>query len=184
MAGPDSTPRDHPAAGRWTALLLAAAIGGCANGYVDVASRLDAGDLAQLASATQQALENNKVGQSSNWVNEANGHLGTVTPTRTFKAGETPCRDFQQTATVEGQTIFAYDTACRTGDGSWRSKNFGSLSQAIRDGDYRRPGYPRRYGYYDPWCRWPYHDPFCDPWYGHGYYGYGPSMRLGYWRRF
>jgi len=161
---------------RLAVLALAAALAGCANGYVSVSDRLDASDLALAASATQGALENNKVGESANWHNPANGHLGTVTPTRTMNtAAGLPCRDLQLTATVEGRTIFAYDTACRGADGAWRSKNYATLAQAIRDGDSSAYGRPYPPHYYDPWCR-SWRDPFCS-----GPY-YGSSLYYGRWR--
>lgn len=158
------------------AVLACAALASCAGTTVSVADRLDAGDLSLIAATTQEALEKNKVGQSANWTNPANGHLGTVTPTRTFTADSgAPCRNFQQTATVEGQTILAFDRACRDPAGTWFSTRHVTLTQAIREGDsdyaYARRPYP--YDYDDPWCRWHWRDPFCHP-------GYGSSFGFGY----
>jgi surface antigen len=149
---------------------------GCAGTSVNVADRLDAADLSLIAATTQQALEKNKVGQSANWTNPANGHLGTVTPTRTLTADSgAPCRNFQQTATVEGHTILAFDRACRDAAGNWFSTRYVTLSQAIREGDsdYAYARRPYAYDYDDPWCRWHWRDPFCHP-------GYGGSFGFGY----
>jgi surface antigen len=144
-----------------------------------VGEQLDNADLAMIASTTQQALETNKVGQSANWINSANGHRGTVTPTRTFTASSgAPCRNYQQSATVGGQTVFAFDTACRLPSGSWASTRYGSLTDAIRLGqtDYAYAARPYPYGYYDdPWCDWHWRDPFCGP-----RYGYGSSCGFGF----
>jgi surface antigen len=139
-----------------------------------VGERLDNADLSLIATATQQALEQNKVGVSANWTNPANGHRGTVMPTRTFAAaGGVPCRNFQQMATVAGQTIRAFDTACRDPAGTWASTGYGSLTDAIRTGstDYASMG--PAYGYYGgPWCGWSWRDPYCYPY-------YGPSFAFG-----
>jgi surface antigen len=158
------------------ALIGCAMLAGCET-VPTVGEQLDNADLAMIASTTQQALETNKVGQSANWINTANGHRGTVTPTRTFTTSSgTPCRNYQQSATIGGQTVFAFDTACRLPSGSWASTRYGSLTDAIRLGqtDYAYADRPYPYGYYnDPWCNW--RDPFCGP-----SYGYGSSFGFGF----
>jgi hypothetical protein len=128
-------------------------------------------DLPLVAGATQSALEGNKVGQGANWTNSADGHLGTVTPYSTFAdTNGAPCRHYQQTITIEGQTAFAYDVACRNPAGLWTSVNYGSLAVPIQHGtsspnayaSYER--YPF-YGYY-PYCYGPFVDPLCYPYAG------------------
>lgn len=150
-----------------TAMVLG--LGACA-GDLDGARNLDSTDLKLIAEVTQQTLETNKVGESANWHNPATGNLGTITPTRTFERDDKrPCRDFQQTATIEGRTRFAYDSACRTADGAWYSLNYDSLADAARHGSAhaRRydPYYDRYYRdpFYDPWCRFPHRDRWCGP---------------------
>ena len=87
---------------------------GCAAGVPGVTDRLAPSDLAIIASTTQTTLEKGPVGQSANWTNTTNGHLGTITPFGTYPNGAgMPCRNFQQTVTVDGRTAFAHDTACR-----------------------------------------------------------------------
>lgn len=134
-----------------------------------------AADLQLISAATQDALEHNRVGESANWSNPATGHLGTVTPTRTLeRVAGVPCRDFQQTVTMEGRTTFAYDRACRNTDGLWQSTRYGSLAEAARRAE-RAPtqhgpaygahvgsgGYGGYAGYRDPWCRGGFDDPWC-----------------------
>jgi len=143
-----------------TALL---AFAGCTS-VPDVIDRLDVAELRLMAETVQAALESNRVGAATNWVNPATGHLGTVTPVYTF-AGDngTPCRDYQITATADGDTAVGYDTACRRADGAWESRHYDSLSDVLRYGGNGRyaPPYPPWYD--DPWCRWPQylHDPWC-----------------------
>ncbi|HUN49570.1 MAG TPA: RT0821/Lpp0805 family surface protein [Candidatus Sulfotelmatobacter sp.] len=131
---------------------------GCAAGVPGVTDRLDPSDLAIIAGTTQATLEKGPVGQSANWTNTTNGHLGTITPFGTFPNGAgLPCRAFQQTVTVDGRTAFAHDVACRNPDGAWFSVNFGSLAGAIQNGSTSpEPYYPYYYGY-GPYCP----DPFC-----------------------
>ena len=146
-----------------TATAVTLGLGACA-GDLDSARGLDAADVKLIAQATQQTLEASKVGESSNWNNPVTGHLGTITPTRTFENDERqPCRDFQQTATVDGRTQFAFDSACRTADGAWYSLNYDSLADAIRHGGTQLRPYDhyRRDPFYDPWCRFPYQDHWC-----------------------
>lgn len=118
-----------------------------------------------MQQTAQQALEQNKVGQSSNWTNSANGHLGTVTPIETFESDPKPCRRYQITASVEGRTAIGYDTACRRADGVWVSSNFDSLIDALEYAQYRRDRYDRYPYYDDPWCDRPgrWHSPYCGP---------------------
>jgi len=69
---------------------------------------------------TAQTLNNNKTGQSTTWTNPDSGYQYTVTPTRTYDAGGSPCREFQLDATVGGEpNQDVYGTACLQADGSW-----------------------------------------------------------------
>ena len=71
-----------------------------------------------------QALETNPTGQSSTWNNPDSGNSGTFTPTRTsYTDSGQPCREYQQTVTIGGETQPAYGTACRQADGSWHIVN-------------------------------------------------------------
>ncbi len=82
---------------------------------------LDLSDRERLAATLQMALEQNKTGQSANWHNPGTGRRGTVVPIRTYKGLDaSDCREFQQTATVGGETDIAYGSACRTAEGAWR----------------------------------------------------------------
>ena len=96
-------------------LVLAVAglsLGACAG---TMATRLLTPADRQLMDQTvQQSLETDKVGMSRNWANPESGHLGTVTPLRTIASNpEMPCRDYQQTVTIGGETRIASDRACR-----------------------------------------------------------------------
>ncbi len=153
--------------------LLAGMLAGCA-GSLD--QRFDDADRQNIAAATQEALEKNRTGESKNWINPATDQRGTVIPTRTFKRSGFPCREFQQTATIEGRTIIAYDVACRRDDGTWMSEDYSSLDGAITDA----PSYQDR-RYYDP-RYYPYNrHPHYRFGYGYGY-PYGPHGRLWHYR--
>ncbi|MFQ5959638.1 MAG: RT0821/Lpp0805 family surface protein, partial [Alphaproteobacteria bacterium] len=141
--------------------LVGLALAACAYGDAYAPERtppafaaLDAADRAVQAQAFQHALENNKVGEGANWSNPESGHLGTVTPTRTYEAKSgAPCRAYQQTVTVAGETAIAHGTACRQADGTWK------LAAAAGAGYRRAYAYPRyAYGY---------------PYYAYGYPYYG-----------
>jgi surface antigen len=95
---------------------------GCAGQHY--AEALTPADRQMMNQAAQRSLEDNKVGEGLNWANQASGHLGTVTPFKTFQASSgRDCRRYQQTLTVAGETYRAEDTACRQQDGEWRSIN-------------------------------------------------------------
>lgn len=71
----------------------------------------------------QEALNDNRVGQSSTWKNPDNGNTYTVTPTKTYKKDNTYCREFTQTATIADKPQQIYGTACRQPDGTWKVVN-------------------------------------------------------------
>lgn len=66
-----------------------------------------------------QALENNKIGETSRW-DDPDGKTYSVTPTRTYYQGDTPCREFRQTVEIEGQLETLTGQACRQANGTWK----------------------------------------------------------------
>ncbi len=106
--------------------LAAVAIGALAGAYFgsEVGKSLDRADRLAMKQTSQTALETNPVGRTSSWSNPDSGHSGTVTPTRTYQtASGSPCREYQQTVTIDGKTEQAYGRACRQPDGSWKITN-------------------------------------------------------------
>lgn len=87
----------------------------------EVGKSLDRADRAYMNRTTQRSLEYGETGHESEWVNPDNGHRGTVTPTRTYRAADNRyCREFQQTIYIDGRRERGYGTACRQPDGSWQ----------------------------------------------------------------
>lgn len=69
---------------------------------------------------TAQTLNNNRTGETRQWINPDNGNSYAVTPTRTFEASSGPCRDFRLKTVAAGRSAQdVYGTACLQGDGSW-----------------------------------------------------------------
>lgn len=67
------------------------------------------------------ALETNRTGERSTWVNPDNNAQVSVTPVRTYQnSSEEYCREYTTEVRVGGQTQSAYGTACRQPDGSWK----------------------------------------------------------------
>ncbi len=85
-----------------------------------VGKSLDCQDQQYHYDTTQNALETQKIGETSNWVNPDSGHSGEVTPTRTYTLEGQPCRDFTQTIYLEGEVEEIKGTACRQDDGTWK----------------------------------------------------------------
>jgi surface antigen len=82
---------------------------------------LDQRDKELAMKQAQYALENSKVGQTSQWQNPDSGNYGTFTPTRTYQTDSGQfCREYQQEIVVGGQKQESYGTACRQPDGSWK----------------------------------------------------------------
>jgi len=90
----------------------------------EVGASLDKADKLYAERTAGVALESNPTGQSSNWENPDSGNSGSITPVSTsFTESGEPCREYQQTITIGGETKQGYGTACRQADGSWRIIN-------------------------------------------------------------
>ncbi len=101
---------------------VAIGAGVLAGGFLgnQVGKSLDCQDQQYHYDTTQNALETQKVGQSSTWVNPDSGHSGEITPTRTYSSEGQACRDFTQVIKVDGADETINGTACRQDDGSWK----------------------------------------------------------------
>lgn len=99
------------------------ALGGAMLGS-SVGSKLDEVDRIKAAETQTQALEQNRSGVASAWVNPDNGHRGSIKPTDSFKtaSGEN-CRNYEHTVTIDGRSEVVTGSACRQPDGTWRSVN-------------------------------------------------------------
>jgi surface antigen len=78
-------------------------------------------DIRRARRAALTALEETPAGQTTIWRNPANGHWGTLTPTRTFQdARGRYCRDYRQTVTTGGQEHQGNGSACLDPESIWR----------------------------------------------------------------
>jgi len=107
------------AAGGGGAAIAGAVIGGALLGGL-AGNMLDQRDKRMAAEAQQQALESAPSGKPVAWTNPDTGHSGSVTPVRTYQAGNAYCREFQNEVTIDGKKENAYGKACRQPDGSWK----------------------------------------------------------------
>ena len=101
---------------------VAIGLGVVAGGFLgnQIGEQLDCQDQQYHYDTTQTALETQKVGQASTWVNPDSGHSGEITPTKTYSMEGQPCRDFTQTIYIDGEAEEINGTACRQEDGSWK----------------------------------------------------------------
>lgn len=106
--------------------LAAVALGALGGAFLgsEVGRRLDEVDRIKASNTQTRALESNRTGVASSWVNPDTGHSGSVKPTRTFQtaSGEN-CRNYEHTVTMDGRSEIVMGTACRQADGNWRSVN-------------------------------------------------------------
>ena len=87
----------------------------------DVGKSLSVSDRVYAEDAANKSLATALAGQPSNWSNPETGHVGTFTPTNTYRSyNNLFCRDYVQDVTVKGQSNNNYGTACQTAGGSWR----------------------------------------------------------------
>ena len=99
--------------------IAATAVGALAGAYIGnaVGRSMDETDKLKMS----QALENNRVQQSTSWKNPDSGASYTVTPTKTYYGNNNqPCREYTSTAVIAGKRQQVYGHACREADGSWR----------------------------------------------------------------
>jgi surface antigen len=86
-----------------------------------VGAVLDEQDHRLAVHAAQRALETAPNGTKVAWNNPANGHTGSIAPTRTYEAlGGGYCREYESAAAIDGRVERATGVACRVSDGSWR----------------------------------------------------------------
>lgn len=102
--------------GRTVAIIAGTVAGAVIGGKIG--AKMDEADKLKAA----QALETTPTGKNSTWKNPDTGAQYSMTPTRTYEAGGTPCRDFSVNATVDGKAEQVTGTACRQPDGSWKTK--------------------------------------------------------------
>ena len=103
--------------GRTAAIIGGTIIGGMIGGSVgrsmDDVDRMKA----------NQTLETYPTHQSNTWSNPDRNAQYTMTPTRTYEAAGTPCREYTMDAVIGGKTEKVYGTACRQPDGSWQVRD-------------------------------------------------------------
>ena len=69
---------------------------------------------------TRRALEQNRSGESSTWVNPDTGREFQVTPQEAHRRdGGRPCREFAIVTEHEGRQVEERRTGCRRADGTW-----------------------------------------------------------------
>jgi surface antigen len=109
--------------GSGTGRKVAIGAGVLAGGYMGnrIGRKLSCQDQEYHYDTTQSTLEYKPTGGTAAWVNPDTGHSGSVTPTRTYVSADgTPCREFTQTITVDGERENVQATACRQADGTWQ----------------------------------------------------------------
>jgi surface antigen len=109
------------AIGRNTEATLIGAAVGSLLGYI-VGNEMDKYDRQQLNSA----YEYGPSGQSTTWQNPDNGNSYQVVPQPAYTQPshpDTPCRQAEILATIDGKTQKTYTTACRNSSGQWILQN-------------------------------------------------------------
>jgi surface antigen len=102
------------------AILALPACAGLNESNTALYDRVDERDVALAAAAMQQTLESAPDDVTQGWVNEATGHRGSITPTRTYLgANGYFCRDYREELRV-GDQVGRYDhSACRDDAERW-----------------------------------------------------------------
>lgn len=108
--------------GKGEGQLVATGIGALAGALIggQVGKTMDEYDRQLAERSSRQALEFSPSGSSVEWQNPDNGHHGSITPTKTFKANNGRyCREYTQEVIIGGEKQKAYGKACRQPDGNW-----------------------------------------------------------------
>lgn len=80
-----------------------------------IGARMEQDDMHQTASA----LEENRTGETTAWVNPDTGNEFRVTPTDTWERNGRPCRQFEFRVETDRGEDTQRRTACRAEDGIW-----------------------------------------------------------------
>lgn len=107
--------------GRGSGRAVATMAGALAGAFIgnNIGRKMDELDRVQAS----HALERSPTGSAVSWANPDSGARYEMTPTRTYQssAGD-PCRDFTTRAWIEGKEEVVHGTACRDGQGTWRTR--------------------------------------------------------------
>ncbi len=109
------------AIGRNTEATLIGAAVGTMLGYI-VGNEMDKFDRQEL----NQAYESGKSNHKTEWQNPDTGNRYEVTPKPAYPSAtraNTPCRQAEILATIDGKTEKTYTTACRNSAGQWVLQN-------------------------------------------------------------
>jgi surface antigen len=98
---------------RQVAIILGTAIGAVIGHKIG--QEIDNGDRGCMGHALELAGEKKTVV----WTNAATGVTYRLTPTRNFKDGNLPCREFVTRLSAGGKKDSVKGTACRRGSGDW-----------------------------------------------------------------
>ena len=103
--------------------LVATALGAVVGGIVgsEIGKSLDDNDRRLAQEAEFASLERGQSGVGQPWRNPDSGHYGMVVPGKPYKRAEQDCRDYTHTIYIDGKPQTMRGTACRNGDGTWRS---------------------------------------------------------------
>lgn len=99
---------------------LLAACTGVSGDDPDLYRSLTDGDVALATSTLQTTLESAADGATRGWHDEASGHRGSITPTRSYlSAAGHFCRDYREELEVGDQSGRFFHAACRDDEGGW-----------------------------------------------------------------
>jgi surface antigen len=77
-------------------------------------------DIAMYQDAIDKAMETSADGAMTKWKNPATNSGGTIKPLRSFKQGETPCREAQLDTRAKGRHAKGVYAFCKDPDGKWK----------------------------------------------------------------
>lgn len=106
--------------GEGSGQLVATGVGAVLGGVIgsEIGAYMDKADNQSM----QQTLNDNSIGQPTQWNNPDNHLQYVVVPTRTFVYEREPCRDYTLIMTrQDGGRRVIHGTACRSYDGVWRA---------------------------------------------------------------
>lgn len=109
--------------GKGSGNVVATAAGAVIGGLIgaEIGRSLDERDQQLAYQAQYSALEQGRSGAPVIWRNPDSGRSGRVVPESAYTVNNRQCRDYTHTVYIDGQPETARGTACREGDGTWRT---------------------------------------------------------------